>query len=106
MISGFLEGSVVKNLPTDAGDAGSILGSGRCPRGGNGNPLQYSSWNRRGRGAWKVIVHGVATCQIELSMQAHAISTKPYLGHAVLGKSQSWHIDGSACTIRLGKDFK
>ena len=44
-ISGFLDGSVVKNLPTDAGDAGSIPDSGRCPRGGNGNPLQYSSWN-------------------------------------------------------------
>ena len=44
-ISGFLDGSVVKNLPTDAGDAGSIPESGRCPRGGNGNPLQYSSWN-------------------------------------------------------------
>ena len=36
---------VVKNLPADAGsvrDAGSILGSGRSSRGGNGNPLQYS----------------------------------------------------------------
>ena len=26
----------------DARDTGSILGSGRCPGGGNGNPLQYS----------------------------------------------------------------
>ena len=36
---------VVKNLPAnagDAGDAGLILGSGRSPGGGNGNPLQYS----------------------------------------------------------------
>ena len=34
----------VKNLPTmrDTGDAGSVLGSGRFPRGGNDNPLQYS----------------------------------------------------------------
>ena len=34
--------SVVKNLPAnarDAGDAGSIPGSGRCPGEGNGNPL-------------------------------------------------------------------
>ena len=41
----FLGGSVVKNLPTNAGDAtdaGSIPGSGRSPGGGNGNPLQYS----------------------------------------------------------------
>ena len=37
-------GSVVKNLPVSAGDAGdmsSILGSGRSPGGGNGNPQQY-----------------------------------------------------------------
>ena len=28
----------------DAGDSGSILGWGRSPGGGNGNPLQYSCW--------------------------------------------------------------
>ena len=36
---------VVKNLPANAGDArdtGSVSRSGRSPRGGNGNPLQYS----------------------------------------------------------------
>ena len=42
---GFPGGSVVKNLPTNAGDTrhtGLIPGSGRSPRGENGNPLQYS----------------------------------------------------------------
>ena len=39
---GFPGGSVVKNLPANTGDAGSIPGSGRSPGGGNGNPLQYS----------------------------------------------------------------
>ena len=40
---GFSGGSVVKNLPAgDARDMGSILGSGRSPEGGHGNPLQYS----------------------------------------------------------------
>ena len=37
--------SVVKNLPTyagDIGDVGSIPGSGRFPGERNGNPLQYS----------------------------------------------------------------
>ena len=36
---------VVKNMPDRAGDvrdAGLILGSGRSPRGGQSNPLQYS----------------------------------------------------------------
>ena len=32
--------SVAKNLPANAGDVGSIPGLGRCPREGNGNPLQ------------------------------------------------------------------
>ena len=33
---------LVKNLPADAGDLGSIPGLGRSPREGNGNPFQYS----------------------------------------------------------------
>ena len=39
---GFPGGSVVKNLPANAGDMGSIPGSGRSLEEGNGNPLQYS----------------------------------------------------------------
>ena len=42
---GFPTDSVVKNLPANAGDAGdmgSIPGSGRFPEERNGNPLQYS----------------------------------------------------------------
>ena len=42
---GFPGDAMVKNLPVsagEAGDAGSIPGSGRSPRRGNGNPLQYS----------------------------------------------------------------
>ena len=37
-----LKCSGVKNLPANAGDAGSIPGSRRSPGEGNGNPLQYS----------------------------------------------------------------
>ena len=33
---------MVKNLPANAGDAGSIPGLGRSPEGGNDNSLQYS----------------------------------------------------------------
>ena len=39
---GFPGGSVVKNLPANAGNTGSIPGSGRFPGEGNSNPLQYS----------------------------------------------------------------
>ena len=48
---GVLGGSMVKNLPANAGDVGSIPGSGRSPGGGNGNLLQYSCMeNSRDRG--------------------------------------------------------
>ena len=57
----FSGGSVVKNLRTnagDAGDAGSILGLGRSPGEGNGNPLQYSCLqNPMDRGAWQSVGH-------------------------------------------------
>ena len=42
IISGFPGGSVVKNLPANAGEATSIPGLGRSPREENGNTLQYS----------------------------------------------------------------
>ena len=38
----FLGGSVVKNLPANAGDSGLIPQSGISSGEGNGNPLQYS----------------------------------------------------------------
>ena len=44
----------------DIRDVGSILGSGRSPGGGHGNPLQYSCLeNPMDRGAWRAIIHGV-----------------------------------------------
>ena len=42
LYQGFPGGSVVKNPPTNAGDAVLIPESGRSPGGGDGNPLQYS----------------------------------------------------------------
>ena len=38
-VKAFIHGSMVKNLPAKAGDAGLIPGSGRSPRGGKGDPL-------------------------------------------------------------------
>ena len=59
-IGGLPGGSLVKNLPANAGDAGSIPGSGRSPGVGNGNPLQYSYLrNPTDRSAWRAVVHGV-----------------------------------------------
>jgi len=63
---GFLGGSVVKNLPANAGDMrhGSISGLGRSPREGNGNSHQNSCLgNPMDRGAWRATVHGIAESQ-------------------------------------------
>ena len=42
IVHGAPDGLVVKNPPANAGDLGSILGLGRFPGEGNGNPLQNS----------------------------------------------------------------
>ena len=53
-----------KESACNAGDVGSIPGSGRSPEVGNGNPLQYSCLeNFIDRGAWWATVHGVAKSQ-------------------------------------------
>ena len=57
MEKGFLGGSVIKDLPANAGDKGDmdlIPGLERSPEEGYGNPLQYSCLGQ----GW-VIVHGV-----------------------------------------------
>ena len=57
-LGGFPGGSVVKNLPGNAEDAGLISGSGSSPGGGNGNPLQYSCLgNPMNRGTWWATVY-------------------------------------------------
>ena len=64
----FPDGSWVRNPPAsveDAGDAGSITGSGRSPGKGNGNPLQYSFLeNPMDRGAWRATVQRAAKSQM------------------------------------------
>ena len=65
---GFSDGSVVKNLPANAGDVGSSPGFRRFPGEGNGNPLQYSYLgNPMDRGAWQATVHGVTKSWTQFS---------------------------------------
>ena len=60
---------MVKNVPTNTGDTGSIPGLERSPGEGHGNPLQYSCLkNPMGRGSWWASVHGVAKTQTSLRM--------------------------------------
>ena len=63
--------SVGKESACNAGDLGSLPGSGRPPGEGNGNPLQYSCLvNPVDRGAWWATVHGAARV-------GHDLATKP-----------------------------
>ena len=51
---------MVKNPSANAGEMGSIPGSGRCLEEGNSNPLQYFCLgNPMDRGAWQATVHAV-----------------------------------------------
>ena len=60
--------SVGKESACNAGDPGSIPGSGRPPGEGNGNPLQYSCLeNHMDRGAWQATVRGVARVRHNLA---------------------------------------
>ena len=76
---GFPGGTVVKNLPTNTGDArdvGSIPGLERSPGEGNGNPLQYSHLeNSMDRGAWQARVHGVTKSQAQLRTHTNKSSS-------------------------------
>ena len=73
---------VVKNLPANSKRQkrlGFNSGSGRCPGGEPGNPLQYSCLeNPMNRGTWQATVHGVTKSQTQLkrlSKQANSQSS-------------------------------
>ena len=84
-VQGLPGGTVVKkNPPANAGDVtdvGSIPRSGRSPRVGNGNPLQFSYLeNPMDRGDWQATVHGVAKSRTRLSDEAqHTDINIPFL---------------------------
>ena len=60
--------SVVKNPPANARDSSSIPGWGRPPGGRNGNPFEYSCWEKsHGQRAWWATVHGLGKSQRLLS---------------------------------------
>ena len=67
-VRGFPGGSNGKVSACNAGDTGSVPGSGRSPGEGKSNPLQYSCLeNPMDRGAWWSSVHGVTKSQTQVS---------------------------------------
>ena len=70
---GFPDGSVVKNLPANAGDMGLIPGLERSPGEENGNPLQYSCLgNPVDKGAWQATVDEVAKVGMTYRLSMHS----------------------------------
>ena len=93
-VEGFPWGSDSEESACNAGEPGSVPGSGRSPGEGNSNPLQYSCLeNSMDRGAWEATVHGVGKswtrlsdytftfigteCLTCLEQQAHGLKNKP-----------------------------
>ena len=71
---GFPGGSHGKASARNAGDLGSIPGSGRSPGAGNGNPLQYSCLgNPTDGGTWLATVHEATKSRTRLSDFTHWI---------------------------------
>jgi len=80
-VEGFPGGSVVNSLPANTGEMDSILGWGRPPGEGHGNPLQYSCMeNPMDRGARWATVHGVTKSRTQLSRQT-TINRQGHRGH-------------------------
>ena len=66
-LKGFPGGSDGKESACNAGDLGSIPGSGRSRGEENGYPLLYSCLDPMARGAWGTTVHRVIRSQTWLS---------------------------------------
>ena len=72
----------VKESTCNAGDPGSIPGSGRSPGEGNGNPLEYSCLeNSMDRGAWWA-------CRVTIEQESDM--TEGYFFLSVLSTSSGW----------------
>ena len=77
--AGLLRWHSGKESACNAGDPGSIPGSGRSPGEGDGNPLQFSCLgNPMDRGAWWATVCGVVKSRTRLStLVMRLVHTEP-----------------------------
>ena len=81
---------MVNNPPANAGDLGSISGSGRSPGEGSDNPLQCSCLeNPMDRGAWWGTVHGATESNTTWRLNSNAFCAVMLQGPVSLGFSTS-----------------
>ena len=74
LVRGFPGDSVVKNTPANAGNLGSIPGSGKWSGVSSSSPLQDSCLkNPMDRGVWQAAVHGVT--QSDTAEHTHHTTT-------------------------------
>ena len=85
----FPGGTVVKNLPANAGgtrNTGSITGLGRAPGVANSNPLQHSCLgNPLDRGSWRATVPGVTKSWTQLKQLSMHACTWPGIQNCKIG---------------------
>ena len=75
-----------------AGDPGFILGLGRSPGEGSGNPLQYAYLgNTMDRRAWRTVVHGVAGVEHDLATELPTTYTHTHIHTCILESCE--HLD-------------
>ena len=92
---GVLGDSVVKHIPANAGDVGSIPGLGISPGMGNGNPFQYSCLeNSMDRRTWWATVHGVTESSTRLSAQPVGHPTFSFSSQLCSKGDQPWDFFG------------
>ena len=86
----------------NAGDPGSIPGSGRSPGMGDGNPLQCSCLeNPTDRGAWRATVHGVAKSDTTARRGTHAaVTALRFSAHA--NHDRTTTDSATTCTLAAG----
>ena len=101
---GFPGGSDVKASACNAGDLGSVPGSGRSPGEGNGNPLQYSCLeNPMDGGAWWATVHGVAKSWTRLSDFTYTFMPMKGFSGGSDGKESAWNVGDPGLILGLGR---
>ena len=96
---------MVKNPPANAGDTGSISGSGKSPGEGNDNLPQFSCLgNPMDRGAWRATVPGEAESDTT-KMQCSATDRDLSIGRGEKAERRAggrWGAGG----VEVGRDRK